>query len=250
MQYDAAIANGTISGRWPSNFAMTHSATCERVGTKRVTTGAITKPHERSNQGGYSGPMPQTASVIHHADADGLETVDDWHCADWCPVRAMDEQSGDRPGQHAEARAHRPDGYGGGLLGRDVNAPYADTGGASRFFTVLPFEPEYDVPFVYVAKPSTREREKGVEHLRSGNKRGNTHATVKSVALMRKWCVLVAPRGGVVLDCFAGSGTTGVAALADDFRVVLIEKEANYVEIIRNRIIGDNPLFNRQEPVK
>ena len=47
---------------------------------------------------------------------------------------------------------------------------------------------------------------------------------------------LVTPPGGVVLDPFAGSGTTGLAALAEGRHPILIEKEPEYVRIIRHRL--------------
>ena len=55
---------------------------------------------------------------------------------------------------------------------------------------------------------------------------------------------LVTPPGGTILDCFLGSGTTGIAALREGFNFIGIEKEHNYVEISRRRIEGDNPFFN------
>lgn len=64
----------------------------------------------------------------------------------------------------------------------------------------------------------------------------NTHPTVKPVDLMRWLVRLVTPPDGVVLDPFAGSGTTGVAALRENRRAILIEREAEYVEIARRRL--------------
>lgn len=94
-----------------------------------------------------------------------------------------------------------------------------DRGGASRFF--------------YVAKASRSERGAG-----------NSHPTVKPVALM-EWLVrLVTPPGGLVLDPFTGSGTTGIAALREGFAFVGIEREAAYVDIARGRIRDDSPLIN------
>jgi site-specific DNA-methyltransferase (adenine-specific) len=58
---------------------------------------------------------------------------------------------------------------------------------------------------------------------------------------MRWLCRLVTPKGGLILDPFTGSGSTGVAALAEGFRFVGIEREAEYVAIARKRIAG--PLF-------
>ena len=62
------------------------------------------------------------------------------------------------------------------------------------------------------------------------------HPTVKPVALMQWLCRLVTPKGGVVLDPFAGSGTTGEAAWREGFRAVLIEREPRYAEDIRRRL--------------
>jgi len=86
-----------------------------------------------------------------------------------------------------------------------------DSGGASRFF--------------YCAKASKRDR---------GN--GNKHPTVKPTALMQWLVRLVTPPGGTVLDPFAGSGTTLVAAKAEGFHAIGIEREAEYVAIIKARV--------------
>jgi site-specific DNA-methyltransferase (adenine-specific) len=65
---------------------------------------------------------------------------------------------------------------------------------------------------------------------------GNTHPTPKPVALM-EWIVrLVTPVGGIVLDPFAGSGTTGVATVNQGFDFIGIEKEAEWVRIARARL--------------
>jgi site-specific DNA-methyltransferase (adenine-specific) len=85
-----------------------------------------------------------------------------------------------------------------------------DSGGASRFF--------------YTSKASRRERE------------GSKHPTVKPLDLMRWLVRLVTPPGGTVLDPFAGTGTTGEAALMEGFSCVLIEREAEYVTDIENRL--------------
>lgn len=88
---------------------------------------------------------------------------------------------------------------------------YGDSGSAARFF--------------YCAKASKADRDEG-----------NTHPTVKPTALMRYLCRLVTPPGGVVLDPFMGSGSTGKAALMEGFRFVGIEQEADYLPIARARM--------------
>jgi site-specific DNA-methyltransferase (adenine-specific) len=79
--------------------------------------------------------------------------------------------------------------------------------------------------FFYCAKASRADRGAG-----------NVHPTVKPTDLMRYLCRLVTPPGGVVLDPFAGSGSTGKAAVLEGFRFLGIEREAEYVEIARARI--------------
>lgn len=62
------------------------------------------------------------------------------------------------------------------------------------------------------------------------------HPTMKPVALMRYLTRLVTPKKGIVLDPFAGSGTTGQAAMDEGFGAVLIERDPNYCKDIRNRL--------------
>lgn len=65
---------------------------------------------------------------------------------------------------------------------------------------------------------------------------GSTHPTVKPVALMQYLIRLVTPPGGLVLDPFAGSGTTAQAALLEGMRCVLVEREAEYCADIVGRM--------------
>jgi site-specific DNA-methyltransferase (adenine-specific) len=98
---------------------------------------------------------------------------------------------------------------------------FSDTGTAARFF--------------YSAKADAEDR------------LGSKHPTVKPVDLMAYLCRLVTPPGGLVLDPFAGSGTTGMACLREGFRCILIEREAEYVADIHRRLAHvrgeDTPLF-------
>jgi len=64
---------------------------------------------------------------------------------------------------------------------------------------------------------------------------------------MRYLCRLVTPPGGLVLDPFLGSGTTGVAALREEFRFVGIEREKEYFEICKKRL---NSKANQTDLVK
>ena len=99
------------------------------------------------------------------------------------------------------------------------NTP-ADSGGASRFF--------------YVAKADASERVR-VD--------GIAHPTVKPLSIMRWLVRLVTPEGGTVLEPFAGSGTTVEACILEGFRCVAIEREADYLPLIQQRI------HRRRDPV-
>jgi DNA modification methylase len=87
-----------------------------------------------------------------------------------------------------------------------------NTGSAARFF--------------YCAKASKRDRGET-----------NKHPTVKPTALMRYLCKLITPPGGLVLDPFTGSGSTGRGAVLEGFRFIGMELDAEHVEEAKRRIV-------------
>jgi hypothetical protein len=110
-----------------------------------------------------------------------------------------------------KAAPHGPGVVTPGMFGIKAGHPgFSDSGTAARFF--------------YCAKASKADRA------------GSKHPTVKPIALIRYLVKLVCPPGGTVLDPFGGSGTTGAAALAEGRKVILIEREAEYVADIRRRL--------------
>ena len=74
------------------------------------------------------------------------------------------------------------------------------------------------------------------ERLQKHFNHGNFHCTLKPVALMEYLIKMVTPKGGIVLDPFAGSGTTLVAAKQNNFHFIGIEREKDYCEIAVKRI--------------
>ena len=127
----------------------------------------------------------------------------------------------DAAGQLAKSRSDGSD-TGNKVLGKMKNvgerAPRVESDkNASRFF--------------YTSKPSRKERDLGL-----GDCGGNTHNTVKSVALLEYLIRMVTPPGGVVLDCFLGSGGTAIAAERLGHPWVGVELEAEHVEIAKKRI--------------
>ena len=112
---------------------------------------------------------------------------------------------------------------GGGWAGeyrehRETTLP----GGASRFFPV----------FKYQAKAPKKERP--VIEREDGSK--VQHPTVKPLTVLEWLVTLITPPGGVILDPFAGSGTTLEAARNKGFNAIGIEREADYVALINKRL--------------
>lgn len=71
---------------------------------------------------------------------------------------------------------------------------------------------------------------------RNGGERFNGHTTVKPIALMRWLVRLITPPGGIVLEPFAGSGSTLVACALEGFDAIGMELDVDYVEIARARV--------------
>lgn len=123
--------------------------------------------------------------------------------------------------------------------------------------------------FFYCAKASKRDRDEGLTNpavpfvqFQTGNGASgkasslsegrnteyrNNHPTVKPTDLMRYLCRLVTPPNGIVLDPFTGSGSTGKAAVLEGFQFIGIEREAEYVDIARARILNAKPEHEEQQ---
>ncbi|WP_255789136.1 DNA-methyltransferase [Mycobacteroides abscessus] len=137
-------------------------------------------------------------------------------------AEALDRQTGVLHSGTMHAGTERQPRAGGTIYGADTRtfAPadtYGDSGGASRFFPV----------FRYEAKAPTSERP---------NADGVQHPTVKPLDLMRWLVRLVTPVGAVVLEPFAGSGTTAEACILEDRQCIAIEREAEYLPLIVSRL--------------
>lgn len=99
---------------------------------------------------------------------------------------------------------------------RDEFGPRGDAGSAARFF--------------YSAKADADDRI------------GSKHPTVKPLDLIQYLVRYITPPGGIVLDPFAGTGTTGEAAFREGMRAVLIEREPEYqADIARRMELAQNP---------
>lgn len=132
----------------------------------------------------------------------------------------LDRQTGILHSQDPATRAHGgkakfdQDGW---RTQRGPEGWYGDSGGASRFFPTFRYEP----------KAPAGERPRVDDQ---------AHETVKPLDLMRWLVRLVTPPGGLVLDPFAGSGTTAEACTIEGFRCVAIERDAKYLPLIHARL--------------
>lgn len=155
----------------------------------------------------------------------------------------LDKQSG--ISKSTKAFMSVPDITGGSYVGykgatdKKTERGHNDKGGASRFF--------------YVAKVSKKERNLGLDDsfdketkgYRPGEALGgqqidvikkNTHPTLKPINLMTYLCRLVTPVGGIVLDPFMGSGSTGISAMLEGFDFIGMEMDEEYFKIAEARI--------------
>lgn len=221
-------------GRWPANVTLQHGPDCRLVGSKKVK-GVHTGPtaNTKAKEVVFGGYTPKN-QLITHVDKDLIETVDDWECALGCPVRALDEQSGEVGGRWGKNSSSI--GRSGGHTYSNMNPVdknpdyHCDAGGASRFFNN--FEPDLEAnPFFYTSKISPSERKEDLE-----DDAVNNHPTVKSKKLMRHLVKLVTPPGGKLLDPFVGSGTTLIAAIEEGVGGVGIEREERFYRIAVRRL--------------
>jgi site-specific DNA-methyltransferase (adenine-specific) len=159
------------------------------------------------------------ANVLEHGtgaiNVDGCRVAHAEPCRMMQPSQANIDNPSDKCRQAGRREAVlelKPEGrWPANLIHDGSDEPCALLGSAARFF--------------YCAKASKADRGEG-----------NVHPTVKPTELMRYLCRLVTPPGGVVLDPFMGSGSTGKAAVLEGFRFIGIEREAEYLEIARGRI--------------
>lgn len=265
--YDAQISSqrqrieredSIVEGRFPANIIL--ECICDEV--IKGEKGEIKKSGFRI--GGKSENSIGLNGIKNAPDDYGDKG--DIHTDPNCPCRLLDDQSGDIKSSKFK------EGYDGGF-GAESNSyinhkpgssivknerGYSDKGGASRFF--------------YQAKVSKAERNMGLDGFEdkqngghtfikkceicsnykdAGDDRGicmcenpsfklasnkNNHPTVKPINLMTYLCRLITPTGGIVLDPFMGSGSTGIAAQLEGFRFIGMEMDNDYFKIAEARI--------------
>jgi site-specific DNA-methyltransferase (adenine-specific) len=185
---------------------------------------ATDEDRRRNAAGGDNGLVGSSTFQIRERRADDMpETAGRWP-ANTCHDGSDEVVSAFPDANHKTGGPSSRSIGGNGIYGGGdpvVPSGYEDSGSAARFF--------------YSSKADADDR------------LGSKHPTVKPVDLMRWLVRLVTPPGGAVLDPFAGSGTTGMACMAEGFDCILVEREAEYVADIKARIAhvrgDDTPLF-------
>lgn len=255
MRHRPTIARET-SGRWPANLVLSHAPQCERVGLRRVRSGVTVEPAGESDRSVTVAPAKYLGRVTGYGiEGKGTEEIEAWECLATCQCgRSVLASTGGPPprcGCGADMMWACPVAF----VDEQSDGASNDCGGGSRYFHR--FDPD---PVYYVPKPATAEKDAGAEaipkaparsHMNSHNgagervdgaataQRSNIHPTVKGKALIAHLLDLVLPRGGVVLDLFAGSGTT-LAVVAErhpvtQWRAIGCEIDPDYAAIARAR---------------
>ena len=212
---DGTVANNVLAhGVGGLNIDACRVSTEERLSFGSRATG--------TDSGVYGKQVPKGEGEQNPAGRFPANVLLDEHAA-----KEMDKQSGVSVSQRS-TRKKAGETVGNGVtlnnyhMNEDNVGGYSDGGGASRFFPV----------FKYQAKAPKRERP--VIEREDGSK--IQHPTVKPVALMEWLVTLVTPPNGVVLDPFAGSGTTLQAALNEGFDPIGVEQDADYIQLINKRL--------------
>ena len=255
------VASADPKGRFPANLLLDNQTalmldeqsgvSTSRVGNPRGTTKKGLFANAKFNKVGTEHDDTGGASRFFFNATDGrfpANLILDEEAAELLDIQTGILKSGDnctrtKTGSFLE--------HGG--LGKpgDVQVTYGDEGGASRFFYCakasrsernagLDDIPEKEVPYSEY-RDNFKDTKSYVTHYPDGtqrpvNKTKNAHPTVKPLTLMRYLCRLVTPPRGIVLDPFAGSGSTCIAAVQEGFNYIGIEMETEYVEIANKRI--------------
>jgi site-specific DNA-methyltransferase (adenine-specific) len=178
----------------------------------------------RNNQ--VYGKDDRIRSAAGYGGEEGLELAEEWDCVEGCPVALLNRY---KPGS---SRLYT-------ILTPDECEPFFYCSKAARSDKNDGLD-EFDIVPAGVATGGRKEGSRGLSNPMAGSGHGgknkNPHPTVKPRALMRWLTKLITPDGGVVLDTFCGSGTTGVATVELGNHFIGIEKESEFVEVANARI--------------
>ncbi|WP_345782429.1 site-specific DNA-methyltransferase [Stenotrophomonas sp. PS02301] len=265
---------GTVAANWQEYGTAWLNIDCCRIATEDGLGGGDQKGAPKVGPDGWHRPwMQDEQAKAAHAERCNANVAKAEALGRW-PANLIHDGSAEvlaafpaAPGQKAdlsedEASPRISRVYEGGPLLRNGEASASSANHGSVGFKMRPGARRADAGsaarFFYCAKATREDRNDGVESgpapavapgatmrdCEQANwpaRNGNHHPTVKPTELMRYLCRLVTPRGGLVLDPFAGSGSTGRAALMDGFQFIGIELDPAYAAIAEARIRSVQP---------
>lgn len=180
------------------------------------------------------GRWPSDLVMSHHSEC--LENV----CHPDCPISMLNKQSGELKSGSNCVRSKVGTFLEHGGLGKkgDVQTTYGDKGGASRFFYCTKASSEERLFFCSLCEDSFSSRDEEHHlHGKDGKEHIIYHPTIKPLELMKYLCNLTrTPDGGIVLDPFMGTGSTGVACVDVNRSFIGSELEESYFSMAKKRI--------------
>lgn len=255
VKFTNSLNPPSVEGRFPANIIL--ECTCDEVikgekGEVRKTKERNTRkdPTEYNSKSVYESFIPFTTNDYNDKG--------DIHTDPNCPCYIMDKQSGMSSGtKRKNFKKNNTIWQKGQDYGDTMSGGFSDNGGASRFF--------------YQSKVSKAERNMGLDDFeeKTTNQKGhgldricgncgtsmlkpndchcenpnwivkpkkNTHPTLKPVNLMSYLCRLITPKGGIILDPFMGSGSTGISSQLEGFNFIGMELSEEYFNIAEARI--------------
>lgn len=229
-------------GRWATNFILTHHPDCQHVGTPCVKSNGHHSYKIPDDGGLYRLGLKNLADKGNpYADAEGMETVEQWACVDECAVRLLDEQSGQRKSGWNDSDKSGATSF----VTCDVvgGRHYSDSGGASRFFFNANWSAEVqerltrESPVQYIAKASRAEKNGGLD----SQAENNPHPTLKPLKLTTYLATLLLPPARYaprrIFIPFAGSASECIGAMRAGWdEIVGVELTPEYIPIAKARI--------------
>lgn len=258
----AAPRTGEQLGRYPAALVLVHDEGCEHLGTQRVQSDSGQLKHIEAKPKTASKGAEVARLSMGHADAEGMETIDEWKCVEGCAVKMLALQSGERksgaPG-HFRGTPNR-----GAALGAESRAAgramvgHSDSGTATRFFYQAKANASDRLVFITCTKgcphhgtvtgvkeARASSRRASIEHpsgycIACGDERDHhQHSTVKPLALARyhaRLLSLPASVNPIAVVPFCGSGPEARALQEAGFRVIAIDLDPRYCAMTRHRL--------------
>jgi hypothetical protein len=253
------------AGRFPASLALVHDEGCVCEGTRRVRgdarQGGGTRPANFGDVGSASGDGRPCAPG--HADPDGMETVDAWHCTPTCAVAELGRQSGElTSGQPSGVQNVQSATYGQSRPGRDVTG-FGDTGTAARFFYQAKASASDRLAYITCtagcarhesvafqkdardsARDPSREQPHGFCRACNGVRTHYGHPTVKPLALAAYHARLLSlppHTRPIALVPFCGTGIEARALLDVGFRVIAIDLDPRHCAMTTFRLTHKEP---------